>query len=103
MSGAPESGPNALVERCAHVLEMLCGAVPHGMSNKAIAEALREPPSYVTRAAAELTAIGWVEKLPSGNFGVTTRFSRLSFKVMAAFEKEQQRLSDMQRNYTLNN
>ncbi|MGA0610541.1 helix-turn-helix domain-containing protein [Caldimonas sp. KR1-144] len=103
MSSAPDTGPNALVARCAQLLELLCGAVPHGMSNKAIADALRVPPSYVTRAAADLAAIGWVEKLPSGNFCVTTRFSRLSFRVLASFEREQQRLGDMQRNFTLNN
>lgn len=98
-----ESKPSALVLRCTALAELLVGAVPHGLPNKAIAEALRIRPGDVTRAAQILIAAGWLEKLPDGNFAVTSRFSRLTFKVNAAFDREQQRFAAMQRNYTLSN
>ena len=89
------------VLRALAMLELLCGELPAGMTNKDIAAALNVPPSYVTRTAETLIVKGWVERTPEGRFRVTTRFSRLSFRVLQAFEKASTRLDDMRRNYTL--
>lgn len=89
------------VLRALAMLELLCGELPAGMTNKDIAAALNVPPSYVTRTAETLIVKGWVERTPEGRFRVTTRFSRLTFRVLQAFEKASTQLDDMRRNYTL--
>lgn len=100
---AAEAKPSALVLRACAMLEVLAGEVPHGLTNKDLAAALNTQPAYVTRTADILIAKGWVEKLPTGKFAVTTMFSRLTFRVLASFEREQKRLQDSQRNFTLPN
>jgi DNA-binding IclR family transcriptional regulator len=83
------------------MLELLCAERPAGMTNTDIAAALGCPPSYVTRTAETLIEKGWVEKTPEGRFRVTTRFSRLTFRVLQSFEKASGQLDDLKRNYTL--
>lgn len=100
--GAPqEKDGSAQVLRALAMLELLCGELPAGMSNKDIAAALAVPPSYVTRTAETLIVKGWVERTPEGRFRVTTRFSRLTFRVLGSFERASTQLDDMKRNYTL--
>lgn len=96
-----DKATSAQVLRALAMLEVLCGELPNGMSNKDIAAALACPPSYVTRTAETLIEKGWVERTPEGRFRVTTRFSRLAFRVLAAFERSEGQLADMKRNYTL--
>ncbi|GKS85559.1 MarR family transcriptional regulator [Acidovorax sp. SUPP1855] len=94
----------AQVLRALEMLECLAGRVVDGMSNKDLAAAMRCPPSYVTRTAAVLIGKGWVEKDESTErFHITTRFSRLTFRVMADFERAKNDLEQVQRNYTLTN
>ncbi len=84
------------------MLEMLSGHVVQGLTNKDLASALRCPPSAVTRTADLLIAKGWAEKdETTGRFRVTPTFTRLTFRVLDAFEREERQLNDRKRNYTL--
>ena len=86
------------------MLECLAGRVLDGMSNKDLAEALNCPPPYVSRTAEQLIRKGWVERdEATGRFRITTRFSRLTFRVLADFDRAKQALEAAQRNYTLSN
>ena len=101
---ADDTKTSAQVLRALDMLEALAGRVVDGMSNKDLAAALRCPPSYITRTAETLVQKGWVEKdVSTGHFRVTTRFSRLTFRVMADFERAKNELDQSQRNYTLTN
>lgn len=92
----------AQVLRTLALLEVLCGSVITGLTNKDLAAALNVPPPYVTRTCALLIQKGWVEKdEASGRFRVTPRFSRLVFRVLDDFERAKQQLGDLQHNYTL--
>lgn len=94
--------PSAQVLRALNMLERLAGELPRGLTNKDLAEALRCPPSYVTRTADVLVEKGWVEKdEATGRFRLTTRFSRLGVHVMTAFDRAEQDLAQIRRNYTL--
>lgn len=102
MSGDTKTG--AQVDRALDMLECLAGRVLDGMSNKDLAAALRCPPPYVTRTADQLIRKGWVERdEATGRFRITPRFSRLTFRVLADFERAEQALKATQRNYTLSN
>lgn len=93
----------AQVLRALAMLETLAGELPRGMSNKDLAAALRCPPPYVTRTADTLIQKGWVEKdEATGRFRITSQFSRLTFRVLGGFERAERSLSDIKRNYTLN-
>lgn len=99
-----DSKHGAQVLRALDMLECLTGRVIDGMSNKDLAAAMRCPPSYVTRTAAVLMGKGWVEKDPATDrFRITTRFGRLTFRVMADFDRAKADLESVQRNYTLTN
>lgn len=101
MSTAKEKQVSEQVTRTLNMLELLCGELPDGMRNKDIAAALGCEPSYVTRCFDFLEAKGWAEKTASGQMRVTSRFSQLSFRVLASFERATTQLKDKQRNYTL--
>lgn len=89
--------------RALDMLELLCGALPEGLANKDIAAALKCPASTVTRTVDTLIAKGWAERTPAGLFRLTSRFPRLTFRVLAGFEAAGNRLDEMKRNYTLSN
>ena len=92
------------VERALDMLELLAGHVVNGLSNKDLTAAMECLPSAVTRTAAQLIAKGWVEKDPTTDrFRITPRFSRLSFRVMADFDRQKSELDQLQRNYALSN
>ena len=98
------TNPSAQVLRALEMLEALSGELPRGLSNKDLATALRCPPPYITRTAETLVQKGWVEKdEATGRFRITTRFSRLTFRVLADFDRAKQALEAAQRNYTLSN
>ena len=93
---------SAQIARAAQMVQLLVGRVIDGMSNKDLAAAMRCPPPYVTRTAAALIRAGWVEKDPvTERFRMTPRFSRLSFRTTADFDRARNELDQMQRNYTL--
>lgn len=101
MTGAADNKPSAQVLRALAMLEILSGELPAGLSNKDMATALNCPASYITRTADVLIEKGWVERTAEGRFRVTTRFSQLTFRVLAGFERASTRLDDMKRSYTL--
>lgn len=99
-----EAKTGAQVIRALDMLEILAGRVVDGMSNKDLAAAMRCQPSYVTRTAAILIGKGWVEKDPATErFRITTRFARLSLRVMADLNRAKNELDQLERNYTLSN
>lgn len=102
MSAPGTSKPSAQVLRALDMLETLAGHVVDGLTNKDLAAALNCPPSYVTRTADVLIERGFVEKDEStGRFRITTRFSRLTFRVLDSFERAKAELANRQHNYTL--
>lgn len=92
---------SAQVLRALGMLEALSGELPQGLANKDLAARLDCPPSYVTRTADSLIAKGWVEKTHEGRYRITARFSQLAIRSLRAFEKCEQQLADMKRNYLL--
>ena len=100
---ADDSKASAQVLRALEMLEALSGELPRGLSNKDLAAALRCPPSYITRTGDTLIQKGWIEKdEATGRFRITSTFSRLTFRVLAGFERSERALADIKRNYTLN-
>lgn len=61
------------VERCLAVVELLFSHVLDGMSNKALARQLGESEVNICRDLAALEKAGWVQKLPSGLWALTTK------------------------------
>lgn len=102
MSADDDTKSGALPMRCFAILEQLSGQVINGMANKDLAQAVGCSATNVTRATDVLRDKGWVEKDEStGRFRITTRFGRLTFRVMTAFDKAAQELDDLKRGYTL--
>ena len=101
---ADDTKTSAQVLRALDMLETLSGELPRGLSNKDLAAVLRCPPPYVTRTADTLIQKGWIEKdEATGRFRITSNFSRLTFRVLAGFERAERSLQDTKRNYTLDN
>lgn len=87
--------------RVLDVLEVLCGFAATGAANQDLAEAVKTSPSNVTRVMAVLVAKGWARKdVETGRFYPTPAFTRLSFRVLADFDRMDQRWKDMRRNMT---
>lgn len=61
------------IERCLAVVELLFSHVLDGMANRDISRQLRESEVNICRDLASLEKAGWVQKLPSGTWGLTTR------------------------------
>lgn len=96
-----DSHTTAAATKVLDVLDALCGFAVTGVSNKALADQLKLSNPTITRAMQTLVAKGWARKNDeTGMFHPTAAFSRLTFKVAADFDRAQQRLGDMQRNYT---
>lgn len=93
---------SAQVLRALNMLEQLAGHVPQGLSNKDLAVALQCPASYVSRTADVLMAKGWLQKdTETGRYRLTTRFTRLTFRVRDGFLHARSELDEAERNYTL--
>lgn len=87
--------------RVLDVLEVLCGFAATGAANQDLAEAVKTSPSNVTRALAVLVAKGWARKAENGRFFPAPAFTRLTFRVLADFQRADQQLQDQRRNMTL--
>lgn len=92
----------ASVRTAGAMLEALTRAVPDGMTNKALADAAGCSPSQVSRLAPVLQDMGWLVKLPTGNFCITAQFGRMTFRVMSGFDNAERALADQRRNFTVN-
>lgn len=95
----PRSNYQSVKNACA-MLHALSGAVPAGMTNKDLAQAVGIAPAQVTRLAAALIEIGWLRKLDDGNYCVTPVVGGMAVRVMTSFDAAQRQLADLQRNYT---
>jgi DNA-binding IclR family transcriptional regulator len=77
------------------VLEALCGFAATGASNGDLASAVKTSPAQVTRTMAKLIEKGWARKnVENGRFYPAPAFTRLTFAVLADFDRAQQRLAD---------
>ena len=61
------------VERCLAVVELLFSHVLDGMNNKSIARQLGESEVNICRDLGVLEKAGWVQKLPGGQWALTTK------------------------------
>lgn len=83
------------------VLEALMGYAATGAKNSELAELVKTSAPNITRAMAVLTAKGWARKGEvDGRFYPTAGFTRLSFRVLADFERVENRLADTRRAMT---
>lgn len=91
---------SAHVLRALHMMEALAGYAATGATNKDLSEHLQCPPSYVTRTVNVLIIAGWVRRSESGRFYPTAHFTRMTFRVLADFERLESRVQDMKRSMT---
>lgn len=82
------------------VLEALAGYAATGAKNSELAELVKTSAPNITRAMAVLTAKGWARKSDNGRFYPTAAFTRLTFRVMADFERFETRHADSKRSMT---
>lgn len=82
------------------VLEALCGFAAAGATNTDLAQAVKTSPPQITRAMAKLIEKGWARKAENGRFFPTPAFARLSFAVLADFDRLQTRMDDAKRAMT---
>lgn len=82
------------------VLEALAGYAATGAKNSELAELVKTSAPNITRAMAVLTAKGWARKSDNGRFYPTAAFTRLTFRVMADFERLETRNADSKRSMT---
>lgn len=83
-----------------NLLEALSGYAANGARNTDLATALKTSAPNVTRVLAQLTAKGWARKAENGRFYPTPAFARLSFRVLADFERLETRVADSKRAMT---
>ena len=82
------------------LLEALSGYAANGAKNGELAELMRTSAPNVTRLMAILITKGWARKDDNGRFYPTPAFTRLSFRVLADFERLDTRVSDLKRSMT---
>lgn len=93
--------PRDGVERMLDVLEALCGFAASGATNSDLAGICRMTPTQVTRAVQRLIAKGWARKSDdNGRFFPTPAFTRLTFRVLADFERLETRVRDARHSMT---
>lgn len=83
-----------------NVLEALCGYAANGARNVDLVEQVRTSAPQVTRVLAVLIDKGWARKSESGRFFPTPAFTRLSFRVLADFDRLETRIQDTKRAMT---
>ena len=87
--------------RTLDVLEALSGYAANGASNAELAHAARTSPADISRITKLLITKGWARKSEdSGRFYPTTQFTRLTFRVLADFERAQSQLTDRRTSMT---
>jgi len=82
------------------VLEALCGYAAVGAKNGELAEAVKTSAPNITRVLGYLIAKGWARKAENGRFYPAPTFTRLSFAVLADFQRLETRISDSKRAMT---
>lgn len=82
------------------VLEALTGYAATGAKNSELAALAKTSAPNITRAMAVLIAKGWARKSDNGRFYPTAAFTRLTFRVLADFERLETRNADSKRSMT---
>ena len=91
-----------LTLRTLDVLEALCGYAATGATNGELAKAASTTAPNITRAMALLIAKGWARKSEdTGRFYPTPQFTRMCFRVLADFDRLQQRIDDQRHSMTV--
>lgn len=98
MNSAAEDRKGALL--VLDVLEALTGYAATGAKNSELAELVKTSAPNITRAMALLMAKGWARKSDNGRFYPTAGFTRLSFRVLADFDRLEIRIADSKRSMT---
>ena len=92
------SAPRNLPLRTMDVLEALSGYAASGATNADLARAAHTSPADISRITKLLITKGWARKSEdSGRFYPTAQFTRLTFRVLADFERIQAQLEDRRR------
>ena len=87
--------------RTLDVLEALSGYAANGASNAELAHAARTSPADISRITKLLITKGWARKSEdSGRFYPTAQFTRLTFRVLADFERAENQLADRRHSMT---
>ena len=95
------SATRNLTLRTLDVLEALTGYAANGASNADLANAAHTSPADISRITRLLITKGWVRKSDdNGRFYPTAQFTRLSFRVLADFERLENRIADQRRSMT---
>ena len=82
--------------RTLDVLEALCGYAATGATNADLAHAAHTTPADISRITKLLIGKGWARKSEdTGRFYPTAQFTRLKFRVLADFERADNRLRDL--------
>jgi DNA-binding IclR family transcriptional regulator len=97
------SAARNLTLRTLDVLEALAGYAANGASNADLAHAAQTSPADISRITKLLITKGWARKSDdNGRFYPTAQFTRLAFRVLADFERLENRIADQRRSMTHN-
>lgn len=89
--------------RVLDVLDALAGFAVSGVSNSTLARQLGLAPSAITRAIDTLIEKGWARKDEStGHFHPTPRMGQVFGRVLADFDRAEQRLIEARQRFTRN-
>ena len=85
-------------------LDAIIGHVHDGISNAQLAKKLDVSPATISRCMDTIITKGWARRdIQTGRYHPTADYSRLAFRVVAAFDAAEQRLADMKRSFTRTN
>ncbi len=88
--------------RTMDVLEILAGYAALGATNADLARAAHTSPADISRITKLLISKGWARKSEdNGRFFPTPQFTRMCFRVLADFDRLQQRIADQRHSMTV--
>ena len=88
--------------RTMDVLEILAGYAALGATNADLARAAHTSPADISRITKLLISKGWARKSEdNGRFFPTPHFTRMCFRVLADFDRLQQRIADQRHSMTV--
>ena len=83
-----------------NVLEAITGFAANGAKNSELVDQVKTSAPNITRVMAVLMAKGWARKAENGRFYPTPAFTRLTFRVLADFERLETRIADSKHSMT---
>ena len=88
--------------RTMDVLEILAGYAALGATNADLARAAHTSPADISRITKRRISKGWARKSEdNGRFFPTPQFTRMCFRVLADFDRLQQRIADQRHSMTV--